>query len=95
MQPVPGYVVQTLLARRGAFDRVGVFDESLRFACASDWFMRAQERGCSGALIPEVLTMRRLHQDNFSRRNRDASRDQFLHVVKSMLDRRRRDAAES
>jgi glycosyltransferase involved in cell wall biosynthesis len=90
MQPVPGYVVQTLLARRRAFDRVGPFDESLRFACASDWFMRAEEAGCRGGLVPEVLTRRRLHEDNFSRRHRAASRDQFLHVVKAMLDRRRR-----
>ena len=90
MQPVPGYVVQTLLAHRRAFDRVGGFDESLRFACAGDWFIRATEQGASGVLIPEVLTRRRLHQDNFSRRHRNASRDQFLHVVKAMLDRRRR-----
>jgi len=93
MQPVPGYVVQTLLARRRAFDRVGPFDESLRFACASDWFMRAEEAGCRGTLVPEVLTRRRLHEDNFSRRHREASRDQFLHVVKAMLDRRRRTGA--
>jgi hypothetical protein len=93
MQPIPGYVIQALLARRRAFDRVGTFDESLRFACARDWFMRAEERGCSGALIPEVLTRRRLHQGNFSRRHRAASRDQFLHVVKLMLDCRRSSGA--
>jgi len=90
MQPVPGYVVQTLLAHRRAFDKVGGFDESLRFACASDWFIRAAEKGASGVLIPEVLTRRRLHEDNLSRRHRQASRDQFLHVLKAMLDRRRR-----
>jgi glycosyltransferase involved in cell wall biosynthesis len=94
MQPVPGYVVQTLLAHRRAFDSVGGFDESLRFACASDWFIRAAERGARGALVPEVLTRRRLHENNFSRRHREASRDQFLHVLKAMLDRRRRGPAQ-
>jgi glycosyltransferase involved in cell wall biosynthesis len=90
MQPVPGYVVQTLMARRSVFDTVGRFDESLRFACASDWFLRASESGAAGRLLPDVLTRRRLHESNFSRLNRAASRDQFLHVVKASLDRRRR-----
>jgi glycosyltransferase involved in cell wall biosynthesis len=89
MQPVPGYVVQTLLARRRAFDTVGPFAEELRFACAADWFMRASEAGLRELLLTDVLTRRRLHHDNFSRLNRTASRDQFLHVVKNALDRRR------
>ncbi len=89
MQPVPGYVVQTLLVRRATFGDIGHFDETLPFAFAADWFLRASERGAAGVLVPEVLTRRRLHHDNFSRRHRSASRDQFLHVVKAALDRRR------
>jgi glycosyltransferase involved in cell wall biosynthesis len=89
MQPVPGYVVQTLVVRRDLFDRVGIFDESLPFAFASDWFLRLSESGVPGALVPEVLTRRRLHERNYSRLNRAASRDQFLQVVKASLDRRR------
>ncbi len=90
MRPVPGYVVQTLLAPRAVFERVGLFDETLHFALASDWFLRAEEAGATGVLLPEVVTRRRLHHDNFSRRHRAASHDQFLHVVKATLDRRRR-----
>ncbi|HUF70195.1 MAG TPA: glycosyltransferase family A protein [Longimicrobiales bacterium] len=89
MQPVPGYVVQTLMVRRDVFEMVGAFDETLRFAFASEWFMRAAEAGAAGALVPEVLTRRRLHHSNYSRMNREASRDQFLHVLKATLDRRR------
>jgi len=90
MRPVPGYVVQTLMARRTLFDKLGPFDATLRFACAGEWFLRAAESGTVGILLPDVLTRRRLHERNFSRLNRAASRDQFLHVVKAMLDRRRR-----
>lgn len=90
MQPVPGYVVQTLMARRTTFERAGLFDPELRFACAGAWFMRAMEEDLKGVLLPEVLTLRRLHEKNFSRLHRDASREQFLHVIKDMLDRRRR-----
>jgi glycosyltransferase involved in cell wall biosynthesis len=95
MQPVPGYVVQTLLARRSAFETVGAFDEALRYAAAGDWFLRAADDGVRGILVPEVLTQRRLHDANFSRLNRAASRDQFLHVVKATLDRRRRAANQA
>jgi glycosyltransferase involved in cell wall biosynthesis len=89
MQPVAGYVVQTLLARRDVFSRVGRFQEPLRFAFACDWFVRASDAGAVGALVPEVLTRRRLHEHNFSRTHRAESRDQFLHIVKATLDRRR------
>lgn len=89
MRPVPGYVVQTLMVRRDVLRRVGRFDETFHFAFASDWFLRASECGAAGALVADVLTRRRLHENNFSRRNRAASHDQFLHVVKAALDRRR------
>jgi glycosyltransferase involved in cell wall biosynthesis len=89
MRPVPGYVVQTLVARRGLFNRTGPFDESLPFAFASDWFLRLREAGDRGVLVPEVLTRRRLHERNHSRLHRRESRDQFLHVIKASLDRRR------
>jgi glycosyltransferase involved in cell wall biosynthesis len=52
-EPVPGYVTQTLLARRSAFDRVGTFDESLKVGDPADWFLRAGESG----LITEYLRM--------------------------------------
>jgi glycosyltransferase involved in cell wall biosynthesis len=90
MQPVPGYVVQTLMVRRELLEQAGRFDETLHFSFASDWFLRVDERGAVGTLLPDVLTRRRLHHDNFSRRNRAASHDQFLQVVKAALDRRRR-----
>lgn len=89
MRPVPGYVVQTLMARPEAFARCGRFDASLRFAAATDWFLRAADGDLKGCLLPDILTRRRLHADNFSRRHRAASHDQFLAVVKATLDRRR------
>ena len=94
MRPVPGYVVQTLMVRRDVFDRVGGFDESLRFAFAGEWFLRSDDSGVPGVLIADVVTRRRLHENNFSRRNRAASHEQFLHVIKGALDRRRGRAAE-
>ena len=36
---------ETLLARISAFDKVGMFDESLKVGDPTDWFLRAGERG--------------------------------------------------
>ncbi len=41
-------------------------------------------------LLPDTLTYRRLHLKNRSRLRASASREEFLQIVKSSLDRRRR-----
>jgi glycosyltransferase involved in cell wall biosynthesis len=40
--PLPGYVTQTLLARRSAFRRAGTFDTSQRFSHGTEWFLSAR-----------------------------------------------------
>jgi glycosyltransferase involved in cell wall biosynthesis len=89
MRPVPGYATTTLLARRAVFDAVGPLDESLWYSDAADWFLRARERGIVIEVLPEPLTLHRLHARNLTRRRADASADEFLNLVKRALDRRR------
>jgi glycosyltransferase involved in cell wall biosynthesis len=88
-QPLPGYVPQTLLARRALFERVGNFNAALRHADATDWFLRAAERGAVMELLRDVLVYRRLHQRNLSRQMASTSRGEYLNLVKAALDRRR------
>lgn len=85
---VPGYVTSSMLARRGVFERVGLFDPRLWFVDSLDWFVRARERDVGIDLIPDVLLYHRVHAGNLSRRGRD-SRAECLRIVKSALDRRR------
>lgn len=87
-QPVPGYTTTTLLARRILFETVGHFNTALWFADATDWFLRAAERGAVMELLSDVLVYHRMHQANLTRRLTSASRDEFLRVVKASLDRR-------
>jgi glycosyltransferase involved in cell wall biosynthesis len=89
MGAMPGYATTTLLARRPVFDTVGELDTSLWFADAVDWFVRARELGVEVELLPDVLTFHRLHPDNLTRRRSRASEDEFLTIVKGLLDRRR------
>ncbi|MGH7570391.1 MAG: dTDP-4-dehydrorhamnose reductase, partial [Gemmatimonadota bacterium] len=86
--PLPGYVTQTLLAPRSTFRRVGPFDTERRFSHGTEWFLRARARGLRGELIHEVLVRRRIHGANVSLRRADASRDEYLHLLKRSLDGR-------
>jgi glycosyltransferase involved in cell wall biosynthesis len=87
--PVPGYRSVALLARRALFDEVGRFDPALRHGNDTDWFLRAADQGALIELLPEVLVYRRLHDSNRSRLLADASRSEYLRIVKASLDRRR------
>ena len=56
------------LVRREAFEAVGGYDASMRHGC-EDWdlWLRLVERGCAGAIIPEVLFYYRRRADSMSR----------------------------
>jgi len=88
--PMPGYVACTLLARRSTFDTVGTFNIELRHGDHTDWFLRASDRGVIGELLPDILMYRRLHSTNRSRILAQASRDQYVMLLKETLDRRRK-----
>jgi glycosyltransferase involved in cell wall biosynthesis len=88
-KPLPGYVTGTLMARRRLFDSVGLFNTAIVHADDTDWFLRAEDRGGTMELLPDVLLYRRLHTGNLSRLKAPSSRDQYLTVLKSALDRRR------
>jgi glycosyltransferase involved in cell wall biosynthesis len=88
-QPLPGYTSVTLLARRAAFDRVGLYDETIKHGGDADWFARAEESGVRIELVEEVLVYRRLHSGNRSRVWSDRSQEEVLRLMKSIVDRRR------
>ena len=89
-KPLPAYSTATLLARRRLFDRVGQFDPALPHGDSTEWFLRAAESGALSELLPDVLLYRRLHTENRTRLRASSSREQYLHIVKASLDRRRR-----
>jgi GT2 family glycosyltransferase len=77
------------LFRREAFDRVGMFDESLRFSEDQDWFLRARELQLKILILKETTLIYRRHQGNMT--HQKSARDLlFLPVLKKSLDRRRR-----
>jgi glycosyltransferase involved in cell wall biosynthesis len=86
---VPGYVTGTLLARSRLFDAIGRFDEQLAHGDATDWFLRARAAAARGELMQDVLSFRRMHHTNRSRKRAASSQQEFLDILKANLDRKR------
>jgi glycosyltransferase involved in cell wall biosynthesis len=74
--------------RRSVFDKVGQFDETLRYSEDHDWFLRARERNISIRIIETVTLYYRLHASNMTR-DKNAQDLLLTKVLKMSLDRRR------
>ncbi len=64
--PVPGFIMESLLARREVFARVGRFDPSFAVGEDTDWFARARDARVPMAVLPETLVIKRVHDTNAS-----------------------------
>ena len=53
--------METLLAPRATFERVGPLRPEVSPADDADWFARAQDLGVSVAVVPEVILRKRVH----------------------------------
>ena len=76
------------LFRRAVFEKVGLFDESLRFSEDHDWFLRARERDVKMVILKDVTLLYRLHSGNVTR-GKDSQDFLLTRVLKKSLDRRR------
>lgn len=76
------------LIRRTVFDRVGLFDATLRFCDDWDWYMRAREMGIRIVVHPEVAIYYRRHDHNLTNQEDLANRE-FIMTLKRSVDRRR------
>jgi glycosyltransferase involved in cell wall biosynthesis len=88
-KPLPGYSPVTMLARRGVFERIGLFSTSLQHIHDTEWFVRVREQGAVIEMLPDVLVYRRLHRANRSRLLASSSREEYLQLVRAHLDRSR------
>jgi glycosyltransferase involved in cell wall biosynthesis len=82
------------LFRRRVFERVGGFDETLRFGEDTDWFMRARELGVPILVEDEVVLLYRRHEHNMTR-GQSLKALRVLDVLKMSLDRRRQRGGEA
>ena len=83
-RPQPG-TSQTLLARKDAFDRVGLFDAALHHRDTHDWMLRARAAGLQLERLDEVLVRRRLHSINLSRSRGTADAGELFAILQKNL----------
>lgn len=87
-EPVVGVSLGSAAFRRGAFERIGLLDETMRHSEDVDWFLRAREAGLSIAVLEQVALYYRLHGHNMTQ-NQKARDFFFAQALKKSLDRRR------
>ena len=74
--------------RKSVFERVGLFDETMRYSEDVDWFMRARESGAAIMTIDAVTLFYRQHEENMTR-GKSTAELSVLKALKKSLDRRR------
>jgi glycosyltransferase involved in cell wall biosynthesis len=89
---VVGCMMETLVARRAVFDRVGRFDESFEIGEDADWYARAKDHGAVSAVVPDVLLRKRVHGVNLSL-NSPTDYACLLRALRGSIGRKRAAAA--
>jgi glycosyltransferase involved in cell wall biosynthesis len=87
-RPVPGLIMEALIARREVFGRVGLFDPAFSVSNDTDWFARARDHGLAIAVLPETLVTKRVHGTNTTLKPEGFSQ-QLLDVVRASVARKR------
>lgn len=92
-EEMPGYIAGTMLIRREAFLRVGLFDPCYHVGEFIDWYAKAKDKRLKDILLPEVVLQRRIHSSNIVTLKRDNQTD-YVRALKATLDRRRKKITE-
>lgn len=91
---MPGHIPSTMVIKRDAFFRVGLFETNWRMGEFASWYLRSLENGLRSVMLPDLVTRRRLHEANHGIQQREAIKD-YVHILKASLDRRRGASHES
>ena len=84
-----GIHIGAAVYRRRAFERVGLYDESMRYSEDHDWFLRAREAGLKMLVLADVTLLYRMHGSNMTRHVPNRDQIQTLLMHKSLQRRRR------
>ncbi len=87
-RPHPGYIMETLMARKAVFEVVGLFDPNFAVSEDTDWFARARDVGAPSAMLPETLVRKRVHSTNSSLNERNIN-GLLLRALRNSLERKK------
>lgn len=82
-------LLSSALFRKSVFDKVGLFDETMRhYADDLDWFLRAREYSASMVVLEQITLLYRIHGRNTTR-DKTVRSYGLAEVLKKSLGRRR------
>ena len=90
-EPMPAMSAGTLLISREHFLQVGSFDPQWRVGEFMEWYGRAKDMGFKSFILPQVLSMRRVHGSNHTVVAPKVPQS-YAAMLKATLDRRRRES---
>ncbi len=85
-----GRIMETLVARKSVFEKVGKFDTGLNTAEDVDWYSRASDQQIPMVIILKVLLHKRIHGTNISL-NVDANNQNLLKALRQSVRRKKTD----
>ncbi|PKN53281.1 MAG: glycosyltransferase family 2 protein [Deltaproteobacteria bacterium HGW-Deltaproteobacteria-13] len=88
-EALPGCLPATMLIKRDAFFRVGLFDENWRVGEEVAWILRARELHMKTIMLTDLTYMRRLHKNNKGIVSRPFINDR-VKIIKAHLDAKRK-----
>lgn len=81
--------IGTTLYKRKVFEKVGLFDEEMRYAEDMDWNMRLHEAGCPGKRIDTPILQYRRHGNNLTN-NEKLVKESMLGAFRKKFERARK-----
>lgn len=85
------YSPSSLVARASAFQVIGMFDTELENASDVDWFFHAKDAGIGKGVIERVLYLKRIHEENQSRRVKELHKEYLKLIRESIKNRKQKE----
>ncbi|WP_040630462.1 glycosyltransferase family 2 protein [Fortiea contorta] len=86
-------IPSTLVVRRLVFDQIGNFSQNYQSEEDTQWLQRAEDAKVNTSMIPEILTLRRLHGTNLSWQMKSMHKFNLLRIIKESIARQRRESS--
>ncbi|MBO7429552.1 MAG: glycosyltransferase family 2 protein [Spirochaetia bacterium] len=86
-EPYGGTLPGCSLIRHSVFDRIGLFDETLRGGETVDWMVRFRSAGFNTIEIPVVTLQRRIHASNTGRLYRQNEMANYAKILRAKMRR--------
>ena len=84
-EPYRRMLAGCMLANRGLYERIGLFDESLPSSETAQWVLRVRDAGITALELDDIVLSRRYHNTNFGRVSRQTQMSSYMAMIRSRL----------